>query len=40
MLYLYDEELQVLAGNVLTRREEVKPRIWPLDYVTTSRIQR
>jgi hypothetical protein len=39
MLYLHGEEFQMLAGHVFIRREKVKPVIWPLGYVTTSRHQ-
>ena len=35
---LHEEEFQVLAGHVLTGKEEVKPVIWPPGYVTISRV--
>ena len=35
---LHEEEFQVLAGHVLIVREEVKPIIWSLSYVTASRV--
>lgn len=37
MLHLH-EEFRVLAAQVLIGREAVKPVIWPLGYVTTSRV--
>lgn len=39
-VHLHEEEFQVLAGNVLTGKEEVKPIFWPPDYVTSSRVER
>lgn len=38
MLHLCKEEFQVLAGDVLIGRKEVKPVIWPPAYVITSRV--
>lgn len=35
MLHLHKGEFQVLAGHVLTGREEVKPAIWTPNYMTT-----
>lgn len=37
-LCLHEEEFQVIDAHVLLGREEVKPVIWPLGYVTTSRV--
>lgn len=36
--HLHEEEVQVLAGYDLIRKEEVKPAMWPPDYMTTSRV--
>lgn len=38
MFLLHKEEFQVLVGHVLTGKGEVQPVIWPLGYVTTSRM--
>ena len=38
MPHLHEEEFQLLGGDGLTGREEVKPVIWPPGYVITSRV--
>lgn len=39
MPHLHEEEVQVLAGLVLLRREEVKTVIWAPGYMTTSMVE-
>ena len=36
MFYFHEDKFQVLAGHVFTGRDEVKPVICLLGYVTTS----
>jgi hypothetical protein len=38
MLCLSEEEFQMLAERVLIGGEDVKPVIWPRDFVTTSKV--
>lgn len=38
MLHLHEKEFQVLAGHILIGKEEVKPVMWLLGYVTISRV--